>query len=99
MKPTVPETGKVIKVDKNMAVVLLHAGESCKGCGAAAMGLCKPSGNVSTLHVRNTVHAGIGDTVKVELDKGIQRKGFLLAYIIPIVCFFAGSIFGYVINK
>ncbi|MCL4476087.1 MAG: SoxR reducing system RseC family protein [Nitrospirae bacterium] len=99
MKPTVPETGMVIKLDRDMAVVLLQGGESCKGCGAAAIGLCKSSGMTATLTVRNTKHAIPGDTVTVALDRGIQRRGFLLAYGIPIICFFGGSLLGYVIGK
>ncbi len=99
MKPTVPETGKVIKLDRDMAVVLLQGGESCKGCGAAAIGLCKASGLTATLAVKNTKHAVPGDTVTVALDKSIQRRGFLLAYGIPIVSFIAGSILGYVMGK
>jgi positive regulator of sigma E activity len=99
MKPTVPETGRVIKLDRDMAVVLLNPEKSCKGCGAAAIGLCKPSGDITMLTVRNTKHAVPGDTVTVALDKRIHRKGFLLAYGIPLLCFFAGSMLGYVINR
>ncbi len=99
MKPTVPETGSVIKLDRDMAVVLFRSGESCKGCGAAAIGLCKASGLTATLTVRNTKHALIGDTVTVALDKSIQRKGFLLAYGIPIVFFIAGSLLGYILSR
>ncbi len=95
----IPETGTVIKVDKDMAMVLLNAGKSCKGCGAAKIGLCKPSGNVSILNVRNTVDAVVGDSVRVGLDKGTQMRGFLFAYIIPLICFIGGSILGYTISK
>ena len=98
MKPTVPETGRVIKLDRDMAVVLLNPEKSCKGCGAAAIGLCKPSGGMSTLTVKNTNHAVPGDTVTVGLDKTVQRRGFLLAYIIPLVSFIAGSVLGYIAN-
>jgi len=96
MKPTVPETGRVIRLDGDMAVVLLHAAKSCKGCGAAAIGLCKPSGGISALTAKNTKRAIPGDTVTVTLDKRVQRRGFLLAYGVPIVCFLLGSVLGYV---
>jgi positive regulator of sigma E activity len=99
MKPTVPETGRVIKLDGDMAVVQLQGGHSCKGCGAAAIGLCKPLGGISTLTVKNSMNAAPGDTVKVSLDKAIQRRGFLLAYIIPIFCFLAGSVSGLVLGR
>ncbi len=99
MKPTIPETGSVIRLDGEMAVVLLHGGKACKGCGAAAIGLCKPSGGISTLTVRNTGCARPGDTVTVTLDKDVRRKGFLLAYIIPILCFLGGSILGHILGR
>ena len=89
----------MLRLDKDMAVVLLHGGESCKGCGAAALGLCRSSVPAATLTVRNTKGAVPGDTVTVTLDKEIQRKGFLFAYGIPLLCFFAGSLLGYVLGK
>lgn len=98
MKPTVPETGNVIRVEGDFAVVLLRAEKSCKGCGAAAIGLCKPSGGMSMVTVRNTRGAVPGDTVKMALDKQTQRKGFLLAYFIPIASLIGGSVLGYVLN-
>jgi len=99
MKPSIPETGRVIKVDKDMAVVLLHPGQSCRGCGAAEIGLCKASGSVSTLTARNRVNATPGDTVRITLDNATQTRGFLLAYVIPLVCFIAGVVFGHVVGK
>jgi positive regulator of sigma E activity len=99
MKPTIPETGRVIRVDNDMAVVVLHPGQSCKGCGAAEIGLCKSSGTVSTLIARNKVNAVPGDTVRIVLDKATQTKGLLLAYVIPIVCFISGAILGYIAGE
>jgi positive regulator of sigma E activity len=98
MKPTVPETGRVLKTEGNIAVVLMRSGDACKGCGAAAIGLCKASGLNAVLAVRNTRHAVQGDTVKVVLDKHIQRRGFLLAYGIPLFSFLAGSLLGHVLG-
>lgn len=99
MKPTVPETGQVIRVDKDIAVVVLQAGKSCKGCGAAELGLCKPSGDISTLTVRNSAGAVVGNTVKVGFTGNVQARGFLFAFIIPFLSFIAGSIFGYIAGK
>lgn len=98
MKPTVPETGTVIALDNDMAVVRLNAGKSCKGCGAAAMGLCKPSGSVPIMTVKNTKRAVPGDTVTLTLDRSAKRRGFLLAYFIPVSCLITGSILGYVLK-
>jgi positive regulator of sigma E activity len=98
MKPTVPETGLVIKTEGDTAVVFMRARESCRGCGAAAIGLCRASGLTATLAVKNTRHAVPGDTVTVALDKGVQRKGFLLAYGIPLFSFLAGSFCGHMLG-
>ncbi len=95
MKPTVPETARVISVDGDMAVVLLDSAKACKGCGAAAMGLCKPSGSVPVMTVRNTKNAVPGDVVTITLDKQTQRKGFLLAYFIPVASLIGGALLGY----
>lgn len=99
MKPTVPETGKVIKTDDGMAVVMLDAGGSCKGCGAAELGICKPSGNISILTVKNTADARIGDTVRVGIDRPTQVRGFLLAFVVPLFSLTAGSLAGYILGE
>jgi len=96
MKPTIPETGRVIRVDKDMAVILLHQGQACKVCGAAEIGLCKSSVAESTLIVKNKVNAIPGDTVRIALDKATQTKGLLLAYVIPVACFISGAILGHI---
>jgi positive regulator of sigma E activity len=99
MKPTIPETGRVIRVDNDMAVVMLHPGQSCKGCGAAEIGLCNSSGAVSTLIASNKVNAVPGDTVRITLDKATQTRGLLLAYVVPVVCFISGAILGHIAGR
>ncbi len=86
----------MIRLEGDRALVLLRGEESCKGCGAAAIGLCKASGITATLSVKNTRHALPGDTVTVALDRSIQRRGFLLAYGIPLISFVTGSLAGHV---
>lgn len=98
MKPTVPDTGRVIKLEKDMAIVVLRSEGSCRGCGAAAIGLCKASGLTATLTVKNTEQALPGDTVTITLDKRVQRRGFLLAYAIPLTFFLLGAILGHVLG-
>jgi positive regulator of sigma E activity len=99
MKPTIPETGRVIRVDMDMAVIVLDPGKSCRGCGAAEIGLCKSSGAVSTLIAKNKVNAVPGDRVTISLDKSTQTRGLLLAYGIPLVSFVSGVILGYIAGK
>jgi len=98
MKPSVPETGTVIRLEGNHAVIMLKGGKSCKGCGAAKIGLCR-SGNTSMfLTAGNSIGAGVGDTVQIDLDKRVKRTGFLLAYVVPLFSLLAGALAGHIIG-
>jgi positive regulator of sigma E activity len=98
MKPSVPETGTVIRLEGDEAVVMFKGGKSCKGCGAAKIGLCR-SGNTSMfLTAGNALGAEVGDTVQVDLDRQIKRKGFVLAYGIPLFSLIAGAVAGHIMG-
>lgn len=99
MKPTVPETGEVIKLEGDLAKVALRGSGACKSCSAGQLGLCKPTGNMSVLIAKNILNAKVGDTVIVGVDRSVQTRGFLLAFIIPLSCFIIGAIIGYFLNK
>lgn len=99
MKPTVPELGTVIRLDQGRAVVLLQGGDACKGCGAGKLGLCKPSGGISTLTVLNGAGAAVGDSVRIGVAGKTQTAGFLLAFIIPFLSLIAGAAVGYWIGQ
>ncbi|HXX57265.1 MAG TPA: SoxR reducing system RseC family protein [Thermodesulfovibrionales bacterium] len=99
MKPTIPETGQVIKIEGERAVVILRGGEACKGCGAGEIGLCRSSGSFSVLSVKNTVGAVAGDSVKIGLDRSAHVKAFLLAFVLPCLAFLSGSVIGYVVGQ
>ena len=101
MKPSVPETGRIIKIENGTATVMLQGGESCRGCGAAEVGLCKAAsaGNMSVLTVKNSIGARVGDVVTVGIAQKTQMKAFLFAFIVPFLSFLVGSAIGYVIGK
>lgn len=99
MKASIPEDGTVIRLEGDNAVVFIKGEESCKGCGAAQMGLCKGGMSTLTLTARNTTGASVGDTVKVGFEKGVQTKGYLLVYIFPLISLIAGAFAGNVIGK
>lgn len=99
MKPTIPEKGLVTKIEGNIATIALKSEGACHNCGAGKLGLCKPSGGVSTITAKDKVGAQVGDTVRIGMDSSIQVKGFLLAFIIPIICFVAGSVMGLYLNR
>jgi len=99
MKPSVPEIGRVVSLDGDNATIVLQGGESCRGCGAGRLGLCKPSGGISTLTAKNTIGAGIGDEVKVGLDEVVHKQGYFLAFIIPLSSLISGALIGYITGR
>jgi positive regulator of sigma E activity len=97
MKPSIPDTGTVIKLDGERAVVRMHHEGSCRKCGAAALGLCK-MGQMQVLTVRNTQDARVGDRVKIGLDEKVQARAYVLAFIIPPAALIVGSVAGHSIG-
>jgi len=95
MKPTVPETGTVISLRGDRAVVMVRGEKACRGCGAAEIGLCRAGGMVAMVEAANPRFAAVGDTVRLGLDRKVQRRGFLLAYVIPLAAFIGGALAGH----
>ena len=71
--------GTIIRLDGDIATILLQGGKHCEGCGAGKLGLCKPVRQCRTLKGRNAVSASVGDHVRVGLEQDVQTKGYLLA--------------------
>jgi positive regulator of sigma E activity len=94
MKPTIPETGTVLRLEGEKAVIRLNHDASCRKCGAAAVGLCK-GGLMPELTFKNSKRARVGDNVKIGLVQGIQYKGYLLAHVIPSASLIFGAVGGY----
>jgi positive regulator of sigma E activity len=84
MKPTVPETGRIISIEGENAVIMMKGGKSCKGCGMARIGLCRAGDTSMPLRAKNIANAQVGDTVKVALDRKTKIKGYFMAYLIPV---------------
>lgn len=95
MKPSIPDTGTVIRLEGDHAVIRMKHEGSCAKCGAAALGLCK-GGLMQELTVKNSKQARVGDSVKIGLVQGIQYRGFLLAYAIPAAGLVIGITGGHV---
>jgi positive regulator of sigma E activity len=99
MKPSVPEKGTVIRIEGNEALVMLEGGKSCKGCGAAKIGLCRAGGSAMFLTVRSCLAVRPGDQVVVGIDARTRRLGYLLAYIIPLIAFVFGALAGDLLGR
>ena len=94
MKPSVPEKGTIIRLEGDEAMVMLEGGKSCRGCGAAKIGLCRSGGSSMFLTVRSSLPVRPGDQVVVGIDARTRRIGFLLAYVIPLAAFILGAVAG-----
>jgi positive regulator of sigma E activity len=94
MKPSIPDTGTVISLEGEKAVVRMKHEGSCSKCGAAAMGLCK-AGLMQVLTVKNTERARVGDTVKIGLVQRTQYTGYVLAYVVPSAALVLGMVGGH----
>jgi len=97
MKPAIPDTGTVIRLEGENAVIRMKHEGSCRKCGAAAIGLCK-GGLMQELTVKNSKRARIGDTVKIGLVRGVQYRGFFLAYVIPAAALIFGIVVGHFVG-
>ena len=98
MKPTVPETGTIIRIEGENAVIQLKSGGPCKGCGMGKIGLCRAGDTSMLLTAKNIVNAGVGETVLVGLDRDTKIKGYFLAYLIPLFALLAGTAAGHMLG-
>jgi positive regulator of sigma E activity len=94
MKPTIPDTGTVLRLENGNAVIRMKHEGSCRKCGAAAIGLCK-GGLMQELTVKNSKQARVGDTVKIGLVQEVQYKGYVLAFVIPAASLLLGAVGGH----
>jgi len=98
MKPTVPETGTIIRIEGGNAVIMMKGGKTCKGCGMGKIGLCRAGETSMSLTAKNIVNAHIGDTVEVALDLGTKVKGYCMAYLIPVFSLLSGTLAGHLLG-
>ncbi len=98
MKPTVPERGIVIAVDGSVAKVMITGSEACRGCGQSKIGLCRTSGLNMIVIAKNLPRAKSGDVVVVGIDEKIRLKGYLLAFIVPLISLLAGTSIGLMVS-
>ncbi len=99
MKTNVVEFGTVIDTRGRTAKVLLDKGTSCRKCGMAALGLCRPGGSGLLVEVENPLGAKTGDRVKLGLKKTLHAKGYLLAFVLPLMGFVLASFVGYTLSR
>lgn len=87
--------GVVTQTNGENATVRFMRTKACVNCGA-----CMTIGeNEAQVEIPNTLHARVGDSVRVELhEKGLLRAG-LLAYILPLCALLLGIALGIQISS
>ncbi len=95
MKPSVSETGTVVRTKDGLALVTIGDVKTCKGCGMAAMGLCRPGGSGEPFWADNRAGAKEGDRVRFAIEGKARKKGFFFMFGLPLLGFLAGSIAGH----
>ena len=97
MKPSIPDTGTVIRLEGENAVISMEGHESCRKCGAAAIGLCR-GGMMRVVTVKNSKRVSVGDTVQIGLTQTVQYKGYFLAFVVPPASLIFGVVAGYILG-
>jgi positive regulator of sigma E activity len=90
------EIGTVIQKTGGTAAVRIPRTSMCTGCHSCIL---SRDGTAITVTARDTLHAKIGDRVKLEeRQSGRVKAGFLLL-ILPLVSFFPGYIAGAAVSS
>ncbi len=80
------ETGVVVGIHDDQAIVEMEASRDCEACGACRY----TSTGRMVAPVRNTLNAVVGDTVKVDIEPEMVVAAAMIVYILPIALFFVG---------
>lgn len=90
------EIGQVISAEDGFASVQFERSSACKECGACMM---SQSQKEMVLNTENTLNAGVGDWVQVDIESPMLIKASLITYIFPLLMLIAGLVLGYFINQ
>lgn len=84
------EYGKVVAVGDNKATVKIKRNSACGDCKACELGMS----NLSELNVEveNTMGAGIGDHVRLEMGTPDVLKAAFVVYTIPLMALLIGIV-------
>ncbi|MBN1464241.1 SoxR reducing system RseC family protein [candidate division KSB1 bacterium] len=80
------ETGTIISIDGQQAIVQLLRGDQCEGCHA-----CHAFGeNKMRLEALNSLGASVGDQVQVRIEPKLVLKGSMILFILPLIALLIG---------
>jgi len=87
----VKETGCVVSVKDDAAVVAMPRSKECESCGAC---LVAGEGKEVVLLARNDANAETGDMVEVEIAHGRVVAAAFIVYVIPLILTIVGFLVG-----
>lgn len=90
------ETGKVIKLKGNKAVIRVDRKSACDKCRMCAL---KPKSPHIDIALNNEINAKIDDTVEIEMADHVVIRSSLFVYIIPLITAFIGLLIGLVFDN
>jgi sigma-E factor negative regulatory protein RseC len=80
------ETGVVVGVQGEQALVELEASKECESCGAC---LYTETGRM-VAPIANSLKAGVGDVVRISIEPKLVLAAAFIVYMMPIIFFFLG---------
>jgi len=88
---TVEEVGLVKSIEGAFATVAVPKKSACEGC---SLKICKPEQQVMEIQALNSVHAMVGQKVKVVLKSYTYLKSSMVIYGIPALALVGGAVIG-----
>jgi sigma-E factor negative regulatory protein RseC len=88
---TVEEVGFVKSIEGAFATVEVPKKSACEGC---SLKICKPEQQFMELQALNSVHARVGQKVKVVLKSYTYLKSSMVVYGIPALALVGGAVIG-----
>jgi sigma-E factor negative regulatory protein RseC len=80
------ETGTIISIDGNNAVIQINRGEKCEGCN-----VCHAFGeNKMRLEAVNNIGASVGDCVNVNIEPKNVIKSSMIIFVFPLLMLLVG---------
>ena len=85
------ETGTVIKLNKNSAVVRVERKSACDSCRICAI---RPGAPYIDINLKNDISAKLNDKVEIFLTDSIVIRSSLIVYLVPLFFSFIGLLIG-----
>jgi sigma-E factor negative regulatory protein RseC len=89
----IEDTGKVIRVERDKALVEVERSSACAQCGLQEVE--DMAGGKPVFKALNRANAQVGDTVRVRVESVAYMKASAFIYGIPVLFLMAGAVFGF----